>query len=188
MPRRWRRAGRGDLSGRYLPTRPAGARRCRRGPRSADFLLPADMHTCIHLHRRRPPCLAPTRGQAWRASCPSATRRFASPAMHRGGAAPEQSGLAWTHFAAGAYFPSSLSQVARNLDRGACCGCRWPRRRTASLDIGDLAEVAASADQPGHEWGPRSTRELGQVAEHGRGVETSSQPSAGRCCMSDIPP
>ena len=63
----------------------------------------------------------------------------------------EDSGLAWTHLRGGEFFPSYFRQVRSILADGTL---RLPmaEARIASLDIGDLAEVAAiTLTAPGHE-------------------------------------
>jgi uncharacterized protein YbjT (DUF2867 family) len=82
----------------------------------------------------------------------------------------EDSGLAYTHLRAGEFMPSYFRQVPSIVGRGILA---LPMRdaRIASLDIGDLAEVAiAVLTSPGHEGktypltGPESLS-MAEVAE-----------------------
>src|SRR5882757_9582222 len=82
----------------------------------------------------------------------------------------EQSGLAYTHLRGGEYFPSYFRQV-RSISTEGLLRLPMAEARIASLDIGDLAEVAATVlTSPGHEGqiypltGPESLS-MAEVAE-----------------------
>lgn len=63
----------------------------------------------------------------------------------------ERSGLAYTHLRAGEFMHSYFRQVPAILARGALL-LAMEEARIASIDVGDIAEVAAAAlTQPGHE-------------------------------------
>ena len=63
----------------------------------------------------------------------------------------ERSGMAFTHLRAGEFMPSYFRQVPNILGKGAMF-LPMEDARIASIDVGDIAEVAASAlTKPGHE-------------------------------------
>ena len=82
----------------------------------------------------------------------------------------EASGMAYTHLRAGEFFQVYFRQVRSILARGAMV-LPMEEARIASIDVGDIAEVAATAlTQPGHEGkiypltGPEALT-MGEVAE-----------------------
>ena len=63
----------------------------------------------------------------------------------------ERSGMAWTHIRAGEFMHSYFRQVPSIVNRGILA-LPMADQRIASIDVGDIAEVAAiTLTQPGHE-------------------------------------
>src|SRR5262249_14942105 len=82
----------------------------------------------------------------------------------------EDSGLAYTHLRAGEFYPVYFRQV-RNIVDNSVLAVPMDEQRIASIDIGDLGEVAAvTLTQAGHEnkiyalTGPEALR-MAEVAE-----------------------
>src|SRR5258708_5141150 len=141
-----------DRGGRHGAARHAGPGPARRRPRDAHLLLgPRDARRPVELHRRGPQGGGGPRRQALRdharARLPFRFARMHGEIERR----LEASGMAFTHLRAGEFMPSYFRQVPSIIARGALF-LPMENAKIASIDIGDIADVAAVAlTDSGHE-------------------------------------